>query len=391
MKIFYLAHEIIPRGYISVHIKGVIKALTEKGHRVILMMPSWGRVRQFAPIEICYIPILDIKGLKFFLGVLSWPLYLFCKFILSPPDVVYVRGSPVFGLAVLVAKVFRIPVITEINGVSSFETTSISLSQKIVQLVSKILYSMVVKTSAILLPVTDKLKKWLIPTYHIPANRIKVIPNGVDEKLFYHIDKEEACLRVGLNPSNFYISFIGSFPYTQEIKTMIQAAPIVLEKIKNTRFIIVTGESGMLDVFQPMVNGLGLKEAFILVKSIPIDIARFWICASDICLNLPTICEPIIKNDVSSLKLYAYMACERPVITTDFPTDAGVVRESQCGLVIPPLAPDRLADAIITILDNNNLRQKMGRNGRQKVIKDFTWSRIAEQIEQILFQLVLSD
>ena len=175
MKIAYLAHErIFPGGYISVHIEGVVKALSEKGHRVILIMPAWGRVRPFAPVEIHYVPILNIKGLQFFLGVLLWPIYLFYKFINNPPDAVYVRCNPTLGLGVmLLSKVLRIPIVTEINGVLLplqtlangvllSRATSVSFLRKIIKTISEALHFIMIKTADRLLSVTPKLKKWLI-------------------------------------------------------------------------------------------------------------------------------------------------------------------------------------------------------------------------------------
>lgn len=72
-------------------------------------------------------------------------------------------------------------------------------------------------------------------------------------------------------------------------------------------------------------------------------------------------------------KLYEYMIAGIPVIASDFPEIARVVRENKCGILIDPSDPQKISDAIITLVNDAALRKEMGRNGRKAVLEKYNW------------------
>ena len=59
------------------------------------------------------------------------------------------------------------------------------------------------------------------------------------------------------------------------------------------------------------------------------------------------------------------------------------------GLVVPPKDPVRLAEAIITILKDEELQKSMGERGRRLVMDKYTWKRVASSMEK-LYKIILS-
>jgi len=81
------------------------------------------------------------------------------------------------------------------------------------------------------------------------------------------------------------------------------------------------------------------------------------------------------------------MASRTAVVATEVGGTNELVVEGVTGLMVPPNQPDRLADAIRTILQNDSLRKRMGENGRNRVEENFTFESQAESYWE-LFQRV---
>lgn len=90
------------------------------------------------------------------------------------------------------------------------------------------------------------------------------------------------------------------------------------------------------------------------------------------------------SSGVAPLKLFEAMACGAPVIASDLPFQADIVRQSRAGLVIPAAAPERLASAVHQLSADVPAARDMGANGAAYVVREASWRRRSEDINQIL-------
>jgi glycosyltransferase involved in cell wall biosynthesis len=92
--------------------------------------------------------------------------------------------------------------------------------------------------------------------------------------------------------------------------------------------------------------------------------------------------------EVRSNRLFESMAAGIPVITPNFPHWKNIVLGNECGLVVNPLCPEEIANAIKTILSNVKKAKKMGENGRRAIIEKYNWEkeriRLTELYEKLL-------
>ena len=95
--------------------------------------------------------------------------------------------------------------------------------------------------------------------------------------------------------------------------------------------------------------------------------------------------------DAQPIKLYEYMAAGIPVIASDFPIIRKTIDGAKCGLLVEPLDPNAIADAIHWILDHPNEAEAMGRRGRRAVEQNYNWSSEAAKIIQLYNKLLCSE
>jgi glycosyltransferase involved in cell wall biosynthesis len=91
----------------------------------------------------------------------------------------------------------------------------------------------------------------------------------------------------------------------------------------------------------------------------------------------------------NTLKLFEYMWCGLPVVSSDFPNLRRIIESAQCGICIDPRDAERAAAAILRLLEEPELRQKMGTNGRNAILSAYNWPAASRVLSQI-YQNVLS-
>ena len=80
------------------------------------------------------------------------------------------------------------------------------------------------------------------------------------------------------------------------------------------------------------------------------------------------------------VKLFEYMSAGVPVIASDFPVVRRIVEDSGCGVLVDPLDPDSIADAMAWMLDHPDEAAAMGRRGRDAVRERYNWGQEAEKL-----------
>jgi starch synthase len=82
------------------------------------------------------------------------------------------------------------------------------------------------------------------------------------------------------------------------------------------------------------------------------------------------------------------MACEIPVVASAVGGIPEVVVDGETGFLVPPADPDELASAINRILDSDELGRELGKAGRLRVERYFSWEAIAEQTRDMYLEML---
>jgi glycosyltransferase involved in cell wall biosynthesis len=93
--------------------------------------------------------------------------------------------------------------------------------------------------------------------------------------------------------------------------------------------------------------------------------------------------------DAQPNKMFEYMSAGIPVIASDFPLWRAIIQGSDCGLLVDPLDPTAIAQAIDYLVSNPGEAQRMGANGRKAVYERYNWA-IEEQKLFAFYERTLS-
>ena len=213
-------------------------------------------------------------------------------------------------------------------------------------------------------------------------DKIVVIPNGINVEDFdISYSKEECRVGLGLPIDENIILFVGSLTPYKGPDVLVKAMPIVVKEVPNTKLVFV-GSGRMRDELEELSKKLGVEKHVKFAGFIEESLKPLYYKAADV------FCLPSTMSTESfGIVNLEAMACGVPIVASKIGGVPDVVKDGENGLLVPPRDSEALADAIIYLLANGNIREKMGKNGRRKV-KDYSWDKIADEVEK-LYELML--
>jgi len=214
-------------------------------------------------------------------------------------------------------------------------------------------------------------------------NKIVVVTNGIHLENFPPYSKQECRQKLGL-PINKNIILFLSFLYSKKgPDVLINAMPKILHELHDTELIIV-GEGPLLGDLEELVKKLNIAHSVKFTGFIEEKLKPFYYNASDVFV-LPSTAT---SESFGIVNLEA-MACGVPVVASRIGGIPDVIQDGQVGILFPPGDSNALADAIIYLLQNERVREKMGNNAKERT-KYYNWDNIAYELEQIYKQIMCS-
>jgi glycosyltransferase involved in cell wall biosynthesis len=291
--------------------------------------------------------------------------------------------EPALG-ALLLKKLLRIPVILHIGDILS--AYLFYYDSKLLRMFSRFFIyierRMPQNTDKILV-VSNALKGFLIKG-GISSEKISVVGEGVDIRRFStQIDVSEIKDLYDLW-NKPVVMFHGAIEPYQGVEDIVKAAPIILRKIPNAKFVIV-GSGSAVSKIKKLVAQLSLNESFIFTG---------WVSEGDLpkliaSCDVGVIPRPSgLANDmVITGKLLQYWASGKPIVASRLKAISESVEDGKSGLLYTPGDFRELAEKVLVLLENPNAAKEMGVIGRKLIEQKYSWevvgNRIVKEIENL--------
>jgi len=208
-------------------------------------------------------------------------------------------------------------------------------------------------------------------------NKARMVHNGIDLAKFACSCADKESSRLGIPTGTRVVSIIGTIDKNKRQADFVEAARIVARKKDNVCFLVVGRGSNDCYVrsLEQRISELDLSKRIRLTgakENIPEILAL-----SDIIVSASLVeCLPRVLMEA--------MAMGKPVVATRCGGSEELVVHNETGLLVSPARPHELADAIMTLLEKDELAIEMGNRGRQRAVELFSVKRYVQDIEAIL-------
>ncbi len=211
----------------------------------------------------------------------------------------------------------------------------------------------------------------------IKKTKIDLIYNGIDIKKFtqaFPIDKKSLNI-----PENYLIiSAIQRLNFPKDVSTILRAFKKVIESFENVILLIV-GNGPLMSKLQKEAKDSGIEKKVLFLGE-RFDIANI-LSVSDIVI-LSSAYEAL------GLSLVEAIAAKKPVIGTNVEGIKEIIENGKNGFLIEFGNKKEMAGAILTLLNDSKLRQKMGEFGFELIKEKFSLEQMLKNYQNLYFSIL---
>jgi glycosyltransferase involved in cell wall biosynthesis len=210
-------------------------------------------------------------------------------------------------------------------------------------------------------------------------DRLRWAPDGVDLQRFDPpLGKAEARARIGLPAAARIVCHSGHLYPGRGVEETIEA----LSSLPDVLLILIGGNPEDIERLRAYAAGRSGSGRVRFEGTVPNGIVPLYLWAADALVMPYTSRTPTVRA-MSPLKMFEYMAAERPIVATDFPSVREVLRDGENALLVPPDSAGEIARGLRRALEEPVLAGVIARRARRDV-ESFTWERRAANILEVL-------
>lgn len=287
------------------------------------------------------------------------------------PDFLYERYSLFAVSGYLVARLFRIPFVLEVNAPLSLELKEHGdlAFEKLAQRMETWLCRRADRTIVVSGPM-----KAILAARGVDADRLLVMPNGVDLQQFHGaVDGGPVRAAFGLQQA-FVVGFVGWIRPWHGVDYLIRAAASLRESVPELRLLIV-GDGPALPGLRGLAAELGIQDRVVFTGPVPATEIPQHVAAMDVAV------QPNVTEYASPIKLFEYLALGKAIIAPDRANIREILDGEQAALVYEVGDVPGLARAIRRLHDDDELRRSLGARAAGLLqSRGYTWDGNAARV-----------
>jgi len=292
------------------------------------------------------------------------------------PSLIYQRHS-VFGISgVLLSRLFRIPMVLEVNASEVWVKRNWSRI---------LLFDLATRCEALSLRFADRISvvssviRDQLSPYRLASEKILVIPNGVDANAFRpDIDGTKVRQEYGLN-GFVVVGFIGTFTRWHGVETLFDAACRLIPVDPRIMFLLI-GDGDLRSSLHQRAVDKHIADRIVFTGMIQHAQAPQYLAACDILVSPHLGFEGTTRFFGSPTKLFEYMAMGKAIVASNLEQIGEVIQDGVNGLHMQPGDTEGLVYQLLRLARDERMRQRLGANARKDVMKNYTWDKNAERI-----------
>ncbi len=226
--------------------------------------------------------------------------------------------------------------------------------------------------------VANEYEKEIFLTFN-KNSKIKIVRNGINLKTL--VSQEN--FKQKYNIDHKFILFVGRFSKSKGIETLLHACSIIKNELKtqNVSLVIMGVDFGYQDEMLKLISNLKLDDNIVVIKNPPRNDVIAAYGQSEF-LVLPSHWE------LSPLVPLESFAFKKPVISTRAHGIPYTVQDKVNGLLVEPDNPNDLSRAMVELLENNDMREKLGLTGYEFVHKECNCVSMAQNSLELYQEVI---
>lgn len=222
--------------------------------------------------------------------------------------------------------------------------------------------------------VSETSKRSVQEAFDLDPDRMRVVHNGIDTEVFRPMPEVER--QPGL------IVYVGnSEDRNKGARYLMEALDLLQNDRRDYQLALVDQKRERLKLVPRLVKEFGLQSRVHFMGRLPIDqLVRLY--------NQATIVVSPSLYEGFGLPAAEAMSCGKPVIATTGGAFPEIIDHDETGWLVPPGNSRALADAIRLLMEDAALRDRLGRAGREAILRRFSWRKAAEETLAVYEELL---
>lgn len=230
--------------------------------------------------------------------------------------------------------------------------------------------------------VINNILKDLFVKAGLPEQKILVAPDAVDAAEFQIKEsQEQARIKLGLPLDKKLVVYTGHLFVWKGTDVLARASCYLPDDVE---IILVGGSPETLPDFTKFIEKDGLFKVKLLGHQ-PHNLMPYYLRAADVLVLPNSGQEKISRYYTSPLKLFEYMAAQKPIVASDLPSIREVVRHNENIWLVEPDNPAALADGLKEVLQDKKLAEQLSQKAFIAA-QCFTWAKRAVDIAEFIKQ-----
>ena len=235
--------------------------------------------------------------------------------------------------------------------------------------------------------VSEFTRERVVAVHDLAPEKIVVLPDGVDPARFFPAaDTAALRRRFGLQNEKVILT-LARVIERKGHDQVLKALPAVKRSVPAVKYLICgPWEDDYYRFLQELVAGLGLQNDVVFTGYVPADEMNLFYSLCDVYI-MPSR-ELVNRGDTEGfgITFLEANACAKPVIGSRSGGVVDAVVDGETGFLVEPENTDEIARKLILLLTDAELARRLGAQGRERILRQYTWEVIAQSLVNTIWK-----